>query len=193
MPRPRSRPAREGSQETLEQRAPPGAEDLLARLRAVGAQAALADAPRDLRLIGESPDGGGERGWIARRNEQCAFTVRQQLACRLRVGGDDRSAARERLEDLVRDHPGRLRGAAEGAEGAAGTVILAREQLVRNPGHPLDVRRWAVEQPRLLAAADDAEADLGQEPRGRDDRLEPVEGDQLADEEAGERCLGSPA
>ncbi len=46
----------------------------------------------------------------------------------------------------------------------------------------------ALAQERLeLAAADDAERDLRREPRRREDRLEPVQRDQLADEERVER------
>ena len=82
-----------------------------------------------------------ERRRVARRDEQRALAVPEQLARGGRVGGDDGRPAGERLEDLVRDHaPGLLRGA-EDPEGARRPVQLVRELLVLDPGHVLDVRR----------------------------------------------------
>ena len=70
---------------------------------------------------------------------------------------------------------------------------LARQQLVLDPRDPLDVR-WAPLELRLeLAAADEPERELGRDARRLEDRLEAVQRDQLADEEARERALGAPA
>ena len=120
--------------------------------------------------------------------------VGEQLAGGRRVGGDERRAAGERLEGLVRDHAAGLAGRAEDPERAAGAVQLFRQALVLDPGHVLDVRRAV-----LRAAASSwpepttRNAELGRESRGGEDRLESVERDQLADEEAGERLARRPA
>ena len=107
--------------------------------------------------------------------------------------GDERRPARERLEGLVRDHAAGLRGGAEHAERAAGPLVLLRQLLVVDPVDPLDVRRPLVEERVELAAADDAKRDLGREARRRQDRLEPVQRDQLADEERVEVLRRLPA
>ena len=68
---------------------------------------------------------------------------------------------------------------AAGARGARGQLFVV------DPAHVLDVRRGgSTERALELAAADDPEAELGREPRRFEDRLEPVQRDQLADEEA---------
>ena len=55
--------------------------------------------------------------------------------------------------------------------------------LVVDPVDPVDVGRAIGEEAVELARADDTERDLGREPGRRQDRLEPMERDQLADEE----------
>ena len=144
-------------------------------------------------VAGEPPHRGRERGSVAGRDEERALAVAQQLAGRRRVGGDERRAARERLERLVRDHAARLGGRAEDAERAAGALDLRRQPLVLDPLDPLDVRRPLAQQRVELAAADDAERDLRSEPGRGEDRLEPVQRDQLADEERVEASGALPA
>src|SRR5262249_41991790 len=124
-----------------------------------------------------------ERGSISRRNEQRVMPAGQELASRWCVSGDEWHAARERLIRLVRDHPLRLCGRAEDSKRAARSMELAREALVLHPGHVLDVRRGAVEFTLELSAADDSKRDLRCESRRGEDGLDPVERDQLADEE----------
>ena len=70
---------------------------------------------------------------------------------------------------------------------------LVRQPLVVDPGDPLDVRRRTGEEPLELAAADDPEAELGGKPGCGEDRLQSVQRDQLADEEAGEGLGPLPA
>ena len=57
----------------------------------------------------------------------------------------------------------------------------------------LDVRRAPVEELAELALADHAEGDVGRERGGREDRLEPVQGNQLPDEERVKRLGRVPA
>ncbi len=124
-------------------------------------------------------------------HEERALAVHQQLARGRRVGRDERRAAGERLKGLVRDHARRLRRASEDPEGGGRRVQLAGQELVVDPRDPFDVRRVVCEQRLELAAADDADPKLRREPRRRQDRLEPVQRDQLPDEE--ERAAAGPA
>ena len=94
------------------------------------------------------PDRRGERRRVARRHEQRALAVDEQLARGGRVGGDQWRAARDRLERLVRDHASGLVRGAEDAERAARRLDLLRQPLVVDPAHPVDVRRAALEQRR---------------------------------------------
>ena len=136
------------------------------------------------RVVGGEPaQRFGERLRVAGRDEERALLVDEQLARGRRVGGDERRGAGERLERLVRDHPRGLVRAAEDPERSACRVELAGEPLVLDPGHPLDVRGARLEEPVELPRADDAERELGREPRRFEDRLQPVQRDQLADEE----------
>ena len=105
----------------------------------------------------------------------------------------ERRRAGDRLEGLVGNHARGLGARAEDAERAAGGLDLVRQIVVLDPRHPLDVPGPVVEEMLELAAADDAERDLGRERGGGEDRLEPVERDQLADEEGVKRALGLPA
>ena len=61
------------------------------------------------------------------------------------------------------------------------------------PRDPLDVRRPVPHEAFELAAADEAEGQLGRLARGREHRLHPVQRDQLADEQERERLGGRPA
>ncbi len=146
-----------------------------------------------LRLAGEAAYGCGQRRRVAGRNEQRAVAVLQQLARRRRVGGDQRRSASKCLERLVRDHAARLRGCPEDAERTAGSLNLARQLLVLHPLDPLDVRRPFEQQRVELAAADDPERDLRRQPCSRKDRFDPVQRDQLADEERVEAPRRLPA
>src|SRR5207244_5137767 len=58
--------------------------------------------------------------------------------------------------------------------------------------HMVDVAGRRREQWIELPGADDPEPDLGGEPGGGEDRLQAVQRDQLADEEAGERLPRRP-
>ena len=69
----------------------------------------------------------------------------------------------------------------------------AGSALVLDPGHVLDVGGRVGEQRVELSRADDAERDLRREPRRGEDRLQAVQRDQLADEQARERLLRRPA
>ena len=60
-------------------------------------------------------------------------------------------------------------------------------------GTCVDVRRPRLQQGVLLPASDDAQLELGRERRGLEDRLEPVQRDELADEEGVERLGRVPA
>ena len=97
--------ARGSHSSDLDQRAPARAEHLLARLRAVGGE----PAGRDAGQLGVAasrrarpPAPAGRRAGRAARSRR-----REQLARGGRVRGDERRAAGERLERLVRDHPRR--------------------------------------------------------------------------------------
>ena len=159
------------------------AEHALARPRPIGREAARADLQRQLGLAGQAAHSRGQRLGVAGRDEQRALAVKQQLARRRRVGGNQRRAAGESLERLVRDHAARLRGRPEDAERTPCVLDLLRQPLVVDPLDPLDVLR-PVEQQRIeLSAADDPERNLRREPCSREDCLEPVQRDQLADEE----------
>src|SRR6266545_1613796 len=81
----------------------------------------------------------------------------------------------------------------EDAERAAARMQLVGQPLVLDPRHPLDVGRAPLEQRLELAAADDAERELGRESRRLEHGLEPVQRNQLADEDRGERRLHLPA
>src|SRR6266542_6796635 len=116
----------------------------------------------------------------------------EQFARGRRVCGYERSSTGERLEGLVRNDPLRLVRGAEDPEGAAGAVELLREPLVLEPRNPVDVVGPIAHEVLELAVADDPQAQLGRRPRRGEDRLQPVQGDQLADEESRERILGRP-
>ena len=70
---------------------------------------------------------------------------------------------------------------------------LARQLLVLDPGRPLDVRGPRGETRLELAAPDHPERDLRCEARRLQHRVEAVKGDQLADEQGGERLPPLPA
>ena len=133
----------------LEQRSPAPAEHVLARVLAVGGEPARREPLREL---------GGPRPAGARRAASASASPggtssalspsREELARGRRVGGDERRAARERLEGLVRDHPRGLAGGAEDPERAAGAVELGREAVVLDPRDVLDVRRRVAKQRR---------------------------------------------
>ena len=86
-----------------------------------------------------------------------------------------------------------LGAGAEDAERAPGGLDLGRKVVVLDPRNPVDVGGPVDEERLELAAADDPERDLGGERSRGEDRLEPVERDQLADEERMKRTLGLPA
>ena len=65
--------------------------------------------------------------------------------------------------------------------------------LVVDPLHPLDVLGALLHDLVELAAADEADRELRRQPGGLEDRLEPMERDQLADEQEAERLVGAPA
>ncbi len=158
-------------------------EHRFARLRLVGGAAARADPSRELCVVGEAPDRVRQRFRIAGRDEQRALLVHEQLTRGGRVAGDERRAARERLESLVRNHALRLRAGAEDPERAAGGVELVGQELVLDPRDVLDVRRQVGEQALELSAADDAQGDVRVELRGGQDRLHALERNQLPDEQ----------
>ena len=145
---------------------------------------------REAGVGGEPAKCGGERVRVARRNEKRALAVDEQLARGGGVRGHDGRAARERLKDLVRDHALRLGGRPEDPERAARVVQLVRQALVVDPCAALDVCGRVPHQRLELAAAHDAKAKLGCTSRGLEDRLQPVERYQLADEQRSEvlRC-----
>ena len=70
---------------------------------------------------------------------------------------------------------------------------LAGQQFVLDPRQPLDIGGPAPDEAFELAAADQAEAELGQEVGRGEDRLEPVQRDELPDEERGPRLVRRPA
>src|SRR5207247_5190094 len=84
-------------------------------------------------------------------------------------------------------------GGSEDAERAAGPVQLFGQALVVDPADPLDIRRAVVQEPLLLSAPDQPDADLRRGARGAEDGRQAVERDQLADEQACKRLLGCPA
>src|SRR5437763_1624727 len=86
-----------------------------------------------------------------------------------------------------RPRAGALLRPPEDAERAACPAILLPEPLVVDPRHTLDVARRPGQQVLELTASGDPELDLGREPCGGEDGLEPVQRDELADEEAVER------
>src|SRR5439155_6575135 len=70
---------------------------------------------------------------------------------------------------------------------------LAGQVLVFDPGHPRDVRGPVAEKLLELAATDQPERQLGCEARCGENRLETVQRDQLADEQARESFRSRPA
>ena len=120
---------------------------------------------------------------VAGRDEQGTLSVGQELPRRRRVRGDHRRAAGDRLEDLVRDDAGGFRRRAEDPERAARCPVGVAEALVLDPGDPLDVGRARLEQRVELSAAGDGDGQLRHEPGRGEDRLEPVQRDQLAHEQ----------
>ena len=168
-------------------------EDVLGGARLVGRAPRRGEPLGQPRLAGDAPERRGERDRIARRDEQRVGVVGQELTRGGGGGGDQRASAGERLEDLVRDHARRLLARAEDPERAPGGAVRLGQLLVVDPRDVGDVRRPGLEQGRLLAVPDDADLDLGRELGGREDRLEPVERDQLADEEGVERLRRMPA
>src|SRR5262249_21284119 len=84
-------------------------------------------------------------------------------------------------------------GGAEDPERAAGAVELVRNAFVVDPPDPLDIWWEVLESVLELAAADEAEWYLGGRAGRGDDRLDSVERDQLADEQARERLARGPA
>ena len=187
---PRARHAASGA---LEQSPPARAEHVLAGPRLVGLAACGADPIGQGTVGREAADRRCERSRVSRGYEERVEAVREQLARGLGVGGHERRPAGERLEGLVRDHAGGLRRRAEDPECAPRGLDLAGEALVLDPRHPFDIGGPPVEEGLELAAADDAERDLGNERGRREDRLEAVERDQLADEEGVKGRLGLPA
>ena len=171
---------------TLDQLAPALTQHRLAGLTFVRCAPARADSASEAGVPGELPDGACERLGIARRNEQRARSVAEELAGGGRVGGDQRRTARERLEGLVRNHASRLGSRSEDAERAAGAPDRSGQKLVVEPRHVLDVRRARLEQAVELPAADDSEVDLRRKSRRGENRLDALKRDQLADEKRGE-------
>ena len=180
-PPPQRRPARRGS-------APPAraarASARRARPRSHVAVRASPPAPRcrassaSSRSRRSAPaSAGGRRAGRAARSRR-----RRAARARRRVGGDERHAARERLVGLVRDHAPRLRRVPKTPSAHAAARTL-RQLLVRDPRDPFDVPRALASKRLELAAPGDAQGKLGSEPRRREDRLQPVQRDQLADEE----------
>src|SRR5262249_30376395 len=177
----------------LDQAAPALAEDPLRGLGTVGGQARVADAASQRGILPKLGDGERQRLGVAGRNEQRARAVGEELARRRGVGGDDRDAAGERLEDLVGDYAPRLVGGAEDPEGAAGAAELVRQALVLHPRYVLDVRRPVIQERLELSRPDDLEAQIGREAGRFQHGFEPVQRDQLADEERLERPCRFPA
>ena len=156
--------------------APPPARAACATARRAPARRPCPRTSRDRRgreplrepgVLGDPSHGARERPRIAGRDEQRVDAVRQELACRRRVRRDHRACARERLEDLVRDHAGGLLAGPEDPERAPGAAVRLGQLLVGDPGDVLDVRRAPVEQVAELALADHAEGDVGRERGGR--------------------------
>ena len=150
------------------------------------AQAARADPPREARVGGEPaqrvrrarPDrpGGTSSALSPSPSSSRAAGVSAVI-----TGVPHASA----WNDLVRDHALRLGGRPEDAERAARAV-----QLVRAGARTRPTRTHSTFGGSLRAAACSSwplpttrNADLGREPRGLEDRLQPVQRDQLADEE----------
>ena len=177
----------------LEDRPPDPAEHGLARTLLVGRPARVPDACRERLVCGKAPHGVRQSRGVTGRDEEGVDAVGQQLACARRVRGDERATARERLERLVRDHPPGLLARAEDPERAAGALVERGEVLVLDPAQPLDVRRRRGQLVRELAVSDHPERDLRCEPGGLEDGVEPVERDQLSDEERMKRLGRLPA
>jgi hypothetical protein len=72
-------------------------------------------------------------------------------------------------------------------------VELIRELFVVDPGDPVHVRRTLAHERLELAAADEAEAQLGSRAGSGQHGLDTVERDELADEQDRERLGGRPA
>jgi len=70
---------------------------------------------------------------------------------------------------------------------------LARKLLVFDPADPVDVGGQVGKQRLELPAADDPEREVRRSAGCGKDRLDALERDQLADEQAGERFVRSPA
>src|SRR5947209_7724526 len=102
--------------ELLDQRPPPRAEDLLACPLLVDRAAAVAEPPSELRIAGQAAHRRGERLRVARRDEQRALAVDEQLSRGAGVTGDQRRPTGERLVCLVGDHALGLVGGAEDPE-----------------------------------------------------------------------------
>src|SRR5262249_31358299 len=173
--------------------APAPAEHVLRGIAPVGVEPSLAQAMCELRVSGKPSEGCREGVRVSRRHKQGALLVHQQLAGRRRVGGDQRCSASPGLERLVGDHAPCLVGGAEDPERAAGAVELVRNALVVDPPDPLDIWWEVLESVLELAAADEAEWYLGGRAGRGDYRLDSVERDQLADEQARERLARGPA
>ena len=139
------------------------------------------------------PDRAGQRLRIAGGHEERARFVAEKLARSGCVRGDERCSAGDRLKRFVGDDAACLAGRSEDAERATGLPDLVRQLLVLDPGHVFDVRGRIGKQSVELAAADDAEADVGCQPRCGEDRLDALERNQLADEERDELVCHLPA
>ena len=160
--------------------------------RHVRRSAGSTDPAREIRIGGKTPHGRGEGSRIPCRHEQRVHAVAQQLAGAGRIGCDERRTAREGLERLVRNHARSLLARAEDAERAARGVDLGGKILVLDPWQRRDVRRPAGQERLELPASDDPKRDLRCERGSGEDRLEAVQGDELADEERVERRLRLP-
>ena len=161
-------------------------EHVLARLRAVGREPAspircasagsAASRRRPPRARRGRPAGRAAR---SRRREQLAAAGVSAV-----TSGVPQASAWNALFGITRAAFARR---AEDPERTAGALVLARQLLVLDPVDPLDVRRAA----RSSSASSwplptIAERELRREPRRREDRLEAVQRDQLADEERAE-------
>src|SRR3990172_4920566 len=154
------------SHEPLEQRSPAHTEDPLARPLAIDGETSLAQTGRKARIVEELP--------------------RPR-----RVRRDEWAPARQRLERLVRDHACSLLPDTEDPERTPGRVVGGGEARVLDPWHPLDIRSPGGERRLQLPAPDDPERDLRRQSCSGENRLQPVQRNELADEERVERaCRG---
>jgi hypothetical protein len=150
------------------------AEHVLARVRGIRAQPAVAEPPRNLGLFHQPTHRPCERAGIPGWHEQRALALHEQLSGGPSIPGDDRDAAGERLEDLVRNHASRLRGGPEHAERACGRAEPVRQLLVRDPPDPLDVRRTRREQALELATPGDPQLEIRSFPARGENGLDAV-------------------